>query len=257
VKIFSHFVRWQVNQVNDIRAGGTRILARKAKHAPITLFNGFWAVPAVLVIRAIRPLILSRFGSLNSSRIGHFISDGAEQFARVQLNSSRSIDWFWLGETCNSQWERMIRRTLSVHLWVRYLDWWNRALPGGSLHERPSSYTNSRDVEGLHARCDVKIPFLQEEREEALSWLRSKGWEDGQPFVCLLVRDAEFLRNDPMYGDARQRAALDWSYHNYRDSNITTFLTAIEWLSSRGVWIIRMGRLMEKPLPQGMSRVID
>ena len=121
----------------------------------------------------------------------------------------------------------------------------------------PSSYTGSRDVECLYARYDVQIPFMPGETEQALSWLRSKGWSDGEPFVCLLVRDAEYLANDPIHGTARQRAALDWSYHDYRDSDIDTYVPAIQWLAAQGVWVIRMGSLMAKPMPVGMDHVID
>jgi putative glycosyltransferase (TIGR04372 family) len=210
-----------------------------------------------MLIRALRPFVLVRMGSLNSGRIGHFVADGAEHVARIKQQSTNTVDWFWLGKICNTQWELMIRRTLPVHSFVKYLDWWNRTIPGGSIHMRPSSYTQSRDVEGLYARYDVKIPFLPAESEEALAWLRSKGWSDGEPFVCLLVRDAEFLANDQMYGTARQRARLDWSYHDYRDSDIDTYLPAIQWLAEQGVWVVRMGKLMAKPLPAGMDHVID
>ncbi len=221
------------------------------------ILNTVWAFPTMLVIRSVRPIVLIRIGSLNSARIGHFVADGAEQVARLQQQSTNTVDLFWLGKTCNSQWERMIRRALPVHGWVKYVDRWNKVLPGGSAHERPSSYTGSRDVEGLYARHDVKIPFLPAESTEALTWLRSKGWKDGEPFVCLLVRDDEYLAQDQRHGNGNPRAYEGWSYHDYRNSDIDTYVPAIQWLSGQGVWVIRMGKLMAKPLPTGMDHVID
>ena len=185
------------------------------------------------------------------------MADGAEQVARLQQQSTNTVDLFWLGKTCNSQWERMIRRALPVHGWVKYVDRWNKVLPGGSVHERPSSYTYSRDVEGLYARYDVTFPFLPGESAEALTWLRSKGWKDGEPFVCLLVRDDEYLAQDARHGNGNPRAYEFWSYHDYRNSDIDTYVPAIQWLSAQGVWVIRMGKLMAKPLPTGMDHVID
>ncbi len=219
--------------------------------------NGFWAVPVVLLIRALRPLALIRLGVIRSDRIGHFVADGAEQVARLQQQPENTIDLFWLGGICNTQWERMIRRTLPVHSWVKYVDWWNRTLPGGSSHERPSSFTQSRDKEGLYARYDVKIPFLPTETEEALSWLRSKGWTDSEPFVCILVRDNEFLANDPLQGNGTSSTYAGWSHHDYRNSDIDTYIPAIQWLAEQGVWVIRMGKIMGKPLPTGMDHVVD
>ena len=221
------------------------------------ILNTVWAFPTMLVIRSVRPIVLIRIGSLNSIRIGHFVADGAEQVARLQQQSTNTVDLFWLGKTCNSQWERMIRRALPVHDWVKYVDRWNKVLPGGFAHERPSSYTASRDVQGLYARHDVKIPFLPAESTEALTWLRSKGWKDGEPFVCLLVRDDEYLAQDQRHGNGNPRAYEGWAYHDYRNSDINTYVPAIEWLAAQGVWVIRMGKLMAKPLPLGMERVID
>ena len=221
------------------------------------LLNSIWAVPLVLVIRGIRPSVLVRMGSLSYGRIGHFVCDGVEQLARLQEQPPRTVDWFWLGKTCNSQWERMIRRSLRVHDWVKYLDRWNRGLPGGSAHERPTSYTMSRDVEGLCTRYNVKMPFLPEETDEALEWLRSKGWKDGEPFFCLIVRDDEYLASEPLHSERAFQSVDAWSYHDYRNSDIDTYIPAIKWLVAQGVWVIRMGKFMAKPLPSRMDRVID
>ena len=252
--------KWLPRQLSELRHGGVEVLKKKALRTYRRLHlrelaNGIWAIPVVLLIRALRPIMLIRLGTLFSSRIGHFVSDGAEQVARLEQQAPNTIDWFWLGPTSNSQWERMIRRNLPVHSWVKYMDWWNKALPGGSAHERPSSYTGSRDVEGLYNRHDVKIPFLPGETTEALEWLRSKGWSDGEPFVCLLVRDSTYLANVLL--DGSPEAYELTAYHDYRDSDIDTYIPAIQWLSEQGVWVIRMGKLMEKPLPTGMDHVID
>jgi len=230
----------------------------RLRRALIVLINGLWALPVVLLIRAFRPILLVRVGTLSSGRIGHFVPDGAEQLMRLQQQQPTStIDWFWLGETCNSQWARMMRRSLPVYSWVRYVDRWNRALPGGSAHERPSSWTDSRDVEGYYARYDAKVPFLPSESDEAFTWLRSKGWRDGEPFVCLIVRDDEYLVNSPLHSKGTAHSVAAWSYHDYRNSDIDTYLPAVRWLTAQGVWVIRMGKLMAKPLPTGMDHVID
>ena len=40
------------------------------------------------------------------------------------------------------------------------------------------------------------MKFLSSEEEQAKVWLRSKGWEDGQKFVCILVRDDAYLGSE-------------------------------------------------------------
>ena len=253
--------KWLPRQLSELRNGGFRVLKKKALRTyrrlrrTAGLANGIWAIPCVLLIRALRPIVLIRLGTLFSIRIGHFASDGAEQVARLQQQPPNTVDWFWLGPTSNSQWERMIRRSLPVHSWVKYLDWWNRALPGGAAHERPNSLTRSIDVEGLFWRYNAKIPFLPDETTEALAWLRGKGWKDGEPFVCLLVRDSAYLANVLL--DGSPEAYELTAYHDFRDSDIDTYLPAIRWLAEQGIWVIRMGKLMAKPLRTDMDHVID
>ena len=45
------------------------------------LLFGFWAVPLVLLIRLLRPLIHIRFGKLRADRIGHYVYEYALMIA--------------------------------------------------------------------------------------------------------------------------------------------------------------------------------
>ena len=73
---------WINRKISGITVGLGRLLARIVRHAPSRLINGVWAVPAVLLIRSLRPIVFIRMGTLESRRIGHFVADGAEQAAR-------------------------------------------------------------------------------------------------------------------------------------------------------------------------------
>ena len=46
------------------------------------------------------------------------------------------------------------------------------------------------------------LKFLNEENKRAKNWLHTQGWQEGEPFVCLLVRDDAFLA----YGDGQSFA---------------------------------------------------
>ena len=219
--------------------------------------SGFWAIPAVVTMRALRPLVLIRLGTLNSTRIGHFVADGLEQIALLNQQEPNVVDLFWLGKSCNSQWDLMIRRSLPIFTPIRYVDWWNRVIPGGQAHFRPSSHSQSRDIDGRYATQDLGLPFLPEEEDIARTWLRRSGWKDGEPFVCLLVRDDAYLATDEMHGSGSLRAYDSWAYHSYRNSDIESYSAALKWLSDQGVWVIRMGKRMAKPVPLGLDRVID
>jgi putative glycosyltransferase (TIGR04372 family) len=134
--------------------------------------------------------------------------------------------------------------------WLKYLDRWNQIIPGGQIHTLRSSITSSRDKEGLFERFDTSLDFLEEENVSAIKWLTTKGWRAGEPIVCLLVRDSKFLEEH--WGDLETGA-----YHDYRNSDVTTYMKACEWLASQGVWVLRMGSLMATRLEFTGPRIID
>ena len=219
------------------------------------LISLVWSLPLIILIRGLSPLVLIRIGSTLSNRIGHFAFDGAEQLARLNKQPVNTVDLFWIEEpSCNQQWAKMVKRNLPVYSWVKYLDLWNRILPGGEKHQRPSSLTGSRDIEGLFQTTSDKLEFLPDEIETAKAWLRRQGWKEGEPFVCLMVRDLAYLSQDPLQNSSYGPGHI---YHNFRDSDIETFIPAMKWLTAQGVWVLRMGKIMKKPISITHKRIID
>lgn len=255
---------WYLDQWSQIKVGGLPILHRKLLTAlnklPILslfMLNAVWAVPAVLFIRIARPLVHVRMGTFWESRIGHFVVDPSIFLVRhhLKLAKERTIDLFWFPErTCNEQWAKMVRRQLFVRWWVRYLVGFNKLIPGGASHDLPRPSATSSSTYNILARAEVCFKFTLEEEETAKAWLRRRGWRDGERFVCLLVRDSAYLSSHPLNsnGDGER-----WSYHNYRDSDIDTYVEAIRALVDRGYWVIRMGKIMHKRLSLQHQRVID
>jgi putative glycosyltransferase (TIGR04372 family) len=203
-------------------------------------------------MRAIRPLVIIRICGIRSDRIGHFVADVAEHIGRENIKPARTLNYYFLkGPISNIQWELMVKRSSLRVLgdWLRYLDGWNRIIPGGGLHTMSSSLTDSRDLEGLFHKFDCTIPFLPTESANCEAWLETKGWTKGEPFIVLLVRDSEYLKNN--------HSNYDWNYHSYRNSDFRTYLLAMEWLASHGVWVLRMGKSMALPLQSNSHKIVD
>jgi putative glycosyltransferase (TIGR04372 family) len=259
------FLRYQLEKINE---GGIIVLLNKLfklqklvvlkiMFAMEMTANGLWAVPFVILIRILQPVLKLRVGTIKSDRIGHFAQDAAEQLARLKKYDD-SKEWFWLPKnTCNKQWRKMVKRNLPVYPWVKYLDLWNCLLPGGDKIKRPSSFTKSRDIEGFFEKVDARMEFLFEEEAIAKSWLINQGWSEGEPFVCLLVRDNHYLANDPDHGKGDEHSYKEWEYHSYRNSDISDYVSAMEWLANNGVWVFRMGKIMEKRIPVNHDKIID
>ena len=75
------------------------------------------------------------------------------------------------------------------------------------------------------------------------------GIPKGAVFVCLMVRDNEYLKEI--------FPTVDFSYHNYRDSNINNYVLVAEALAERGYFVIRMGARVKSPLNSSHHKVID
>jgi len=213
------------------------------------------SIPVVVVVRLIRPLLLVRWGILSSSRIGHFAANTelhlCEQDAGINLPAQRHLDIFFIPQpACNQQLAKMWRRVLRV-----WPDWFrvpihqaNRLVPGGKMHLISENTQNDRDVHNLLDQFPPHLDFTVEEMARGESGLRMMGVPAGTPFVCLIARDSAYL-------DAY--APKDWSYHNYRDSDIQNYVLAAEELADCGYFVIRIGANVHKAINSNHPRVID
>jgi putative glycosyltransferase (TIGR04372 family) len=223
-----------------------------------TLFalNAVWALPAVVIIRLIRPIVYIRMTNLISDRIGHFVADASMFLVHRHIRASNelTIELYWFPrQTSNEQWARMVRRQLFVHWGVRYLVYFNRLIPGGEEHYLPLPSVSDTGYDINLVRTDICFNFSSDEEEEAKEWLRSRGWKDHEPFVCFHARDSAYLSSHFSYCKSDDR----FSYHNYRDTDIDSYTDAINWLVEKGYWVIRLGKVMHKRLSFQHQRVID
>ncbi len=78
------------------------------------------------------------------------------------------------------------------------------------------------------------VSFNSTNNEQSLKLLREIGCQDKQDFVCLHVRESVF-RNDGLR-------------RPYRNSDIKNYYEMINFLLSKNIFVIRMGRKSEKPI---------
>ena len=124
----------------------------------------------------------------------------------------------------------------------------NWLIPGGTVHKIGSPTHSDRDVHNLVDLFPPHLQFTDKEVARGEAGLRMMGIPTSTPFVCLIVRDSAFL-------DAH--SPRDWSYHNYRDSDIQNYVLAAEELADRGYFVIRMGAKVRETIKSSHPRVID
>ncbi len=202
--------------------------------------------PIIVLIRLISPFILIRFGSLNSIRMGHYFFDIEFYLNQKRVSKINSIDIFYISRNpaVNLFVEQFARRYININKIAMYLDYCNMIIPGGSKHKiiMATHINGSRDSEGLFSGTDPILTFSDEENSMGLKYLRSIGIENQNEYVCLLVRDSNYFK--VILPEA------DMSKHDYRDSQISNYLLATEWLfKNKNIKTLRMGKFVKDRAP--------
>jgi putative glycosyltransferase (TIGR04372 family) len=114
--------------------------------------------------------------------------------------------------------------------------------------------TFGNDKTGLISQYPPSLSFYPAEIKLGINFLKSLGLEEGQRFVCLHVRDSSYLQKSTYLGYSSRH---DWSHHDYRNSDINTYVPAAEALADMGYVVFRMGAVVEKPLVSKHPKIID
>lgn len=108
---------------------------------------------------------------------------------------------------------------------------------------RPYDYDNTL------LDADLLIKFNQEEIINGNNFLRSLGIKENDKYVCLLLRDNKYLKET--------FPNKDYSYHDYRNVKITNYLEACNFLTSKGIKVIRMGKNVYDKFETNNKMIID
>ena len=242
----------------QIQQGGRVVLFRKMKRALqnfLKLSLTLLAIPFVLLVRIIRPLVWIRFGKVRSDVIGNSAFDAEYYLSERELEKSKTIDLFYFSTLilCNEQWAMMVRRHLRICSFVRFLDNANQMVPGGQSHlvNMIPEVSGSRDTKSVLYRTGPHTRFTEDEDKRGRRFLMEIGLHQGERFVCLLVRDSAYKSRVQNY------IKQDWSYHNYRDSAVDTYEEAALALAEKGYWVFRMGKAVQTTFKAEDPRILD
>ena len=220
----------------------------------------FWTFPVALLIRLISPLVLVKTVGIRSGYIGHFISESSEQ---IHLKESRRqmrrygrqntlrLYYFRTTPTINSFLELKVRERLRITQFAKFLAEAQDKLPNSDRYKGISTANAGRFLGKINGDLKGKFIYSPDENENARNWLRGIGWKDGQPIICLLVRDSAFYN----YGEFSKDSS--WKFTEYRDSNIENYIPGIEFLLSKNFFVLRMGQIMNQPLSVSNTAFFD
>jgi len=210
-----------------------------------------------LLLKIADKIIRINIYGVSTDRIGHFAMDTeVARLAAAERKSTgaREINLFCSRYTQNSN-------DFLAKMWKRELFYISGPL-GSNIVKLAAKNKKCKllkeldphDRNGLMAAFPNSLRFTNKEINEGKSFLKKMGVETDQPFVCLLVRDSVYLEKTKRISWSKSR---DWSYHNYRNSDIDTYVDAAESLAEAGYHVFRMGAIVEKKLQSNHPFVHD
>jgi putative glycosyltransferase (TIGR04372 family) len=217
------------------------------------------AASLVLLLLLLSKMVKVRVHGVQNTRIGHFTLFTAQTYLKLSEDKSKfcakGINLYAVGSVASANvfletmWKRKIP-LISGNLGWLIVDLFKR-IPENCVYVE----TFGNDRTGLIIQYPPCLSFYPAEIKLGVNFLKSLEIEDSQKFVCLHVRDSSYLSKSwDYFGYSKGH---DWSHHDYRNSEISTFVAAAEALADMGYTVFRMGAIVEKPLNSRHPKVID
>lgn len=258
---------------SEIREKGLIELFRKFRVLRGMILEFTWfvcflpiALVLMLIVKSLNPFLIIRFGYLISWRIGHYVGNTdmylSERKNEINTNSKNTIDlWFERTKPCNSQFHIMLKRVLNIYpRWLLHPLYILNNLFPGEKNKIPDTVCHDRDILNLiynsnkvSSKVANNISFSKEEEKRGKKELLKIGLRPESKFVCLIVRDSAYLKNQK----DQNSSGVDWSYHDYRDTPIENYILAAEELTKHGYFVFRMGAVVNEPLNSSNKMIID
>jgi len=144
----------------------------------------------------------------------------------------------------NQQLYKMIRRKHPVFEMTQ--DTYRKLLEeghedGGVLHSSSNEFLEFNAIK-------PQLEFLPDEHMIGKNILGHLGIYD-KPYVCIHNRTSEYLE--------KLNPAFNFRYHDYRDCSIESYMMAAEWLTTQGIYVIRIGQVASDPMVTDNPMIID
>jgi putative glycosyltransferase (TIGR04372 family) len=225
-------------------------------HIALSFFSGILALFFVILFRILKPWVVIRVKQIRSDRIGHFAANTevylCEKDARINTPNKHFIDiWYYNGYVCNMQLQKMWNRVLKI--WPTTLSdiivLINSRLSDGKIYTIKWRVDQNRDVNNVLELFPPHLSFTESEEKLGKIKLESMGIQSDALFICFIGRDPKYLQM--IYSES------DFSYHDYRNTDVKNYLLATEEMANRGYYAIRMGSAVAESLASNNPGIID
>ncbi len=202
-------------------------------------------LPTLLFIFMIRPIKKISLGHLYTSRIGHLCFNMDNYLCFRKKNDSNEIGLFITdSRIANSQIIKMWKRSNKIKFlnYSKVLSKYFKVVIRLLQRFCPESpvlikwRSELHVIPNLFSTFSANLHFTDDEEERGVKLLKKVGIN--KPFVCFHNRDSLYLEK---YGQ-------DGNYHDFRDSKISDYVMAINFILGVGYHAIRMGEQVKESL---------
>jgi|694.fasta_scaffold104204_3 putative glycosyltransferase (TIGR04372 family) len=212
-------------------------------------------IPIFLIIKLLKKIILVRFGTLPTSRIGNVVA--IHEYLSKKIIKKNVIDIFQTENyICNLELLKIYKSHLNIlpSFLVSPFIFLNKiqVLKNNDHNivlKELAPEDLSRDMKNRDISKDKKYNLNEQKINSSKLFLKKFGITSKDKFVCMIVRDDEYLKS--FIPNA------DWSYHNFRDCNIDNFLLVANYLAGLGYYVFRMGKKVKNKFLTTNRKIID
>ncbi len=232
------------------------IKSNKIEKIIINIFFYFYASFCFIFIRLINSFYKVRFYSINSSRLGHF-SVNLEIFLNKINKEYKNVKIICFLEMINGKviisnkalleiWKKKITIFPSIIIYPIY------KFINLTKHKNNYIFHLENSDRDINQYFDNNKPFIElttNDLKRGENLLQSIGIPNNAEFVCLNIRDNNYLKN--------HIPDFNFKYHDYRNIKVENFVEAIKFLNEKKIYVIRIGRHIEKPVNYRNKFFID
>jgi putative glycosyltransferase (TIGR04372 family) len=213
-----------------------------------------FAVPAIIILWALKPFVWIKIGGLHHGRIGHLALNTDLFMRRRQLGIYPDGPFYCFvsnpNNLANRQLLNMWKRVIPVYE-SRILSWlYYGMLP--ILKRTPFHQGLPMDSNEYFEfnNANTSLRFTPEEIEKGSRILDQMGVDfEKFEFVCIFARDDAYLKNITPF--------LNRDYQNTRNADIDNLVETAKYLIEKGFVVIRVGSIVKKPINFSHERMID
>lgn len=199
------------------------------------------ALLLAVAVRLISLVVPVRFGSLITSRIGHFAVDVELYLCELSkglLPNGKNI-FYHADSPCNNYLYGIVKQRIRIIPFASRIHGMIKRIfkdDRNDLFIRSKDQHGSRDVDCLLQSTSPCLSIDAADDLRGRENLRGYGVADATPYVCIIGRDPQYL--------IEVNPSIDFSYHDYRNMDINNYCATALHLAAHGYHTFRMGHIV-------------